>query len=44
LAAKAAVSAGLKNPPLKQVEMFSKNVHENPKHKDTLRMLGLVSF
>jgi len=42
-AAKAAVTAGLKKPPLKQAEMFSKNVHAKPKHKDTLRTLGLVS-
>ena len=43
LAAKAAVNAGLKNPPLKLVEMFSKNAHAKPKHNDTLRTLGLVS-
>lgn len=37
------VTAGLKNPPLKYVEMFTKNAYEKPKHKETLRVFGLVS-
>ena len=40
---KAMVIAGLKNPPLKQVEMFTNKAYEKPKHSEMLTTVGPVS-
>ena len=40
---KDAVIAGLKNPPLKQVEIFPRKVYRNPKDNDIVRTVGAVS-